>query len=209
MRQNPPVTSGVGALTCAECGAELLPNAVFCVKCGARVVSEWESNGDEQTITVSRPTLRKATEPLSAPPREDKVAGGRPPIVRDPEDSETAEILVDAVALQSSWYLLLPDGSRVDAVLPLILGRKPSQDVGPEWAQLVTVADPAGDVSRNHVLIEPVGGTLKLSNVSRKNTIPVAWPDGVRYNILPGEHLIVANMCALKLGTVPILLQRA
>jgi len=195
-------------MSCAECGAQLLPNAVFCVKCGARVVATWE-NADEQTITVSRPTLSEASEPLPPPPREDQVPGGPPPINRDPDDLETAQIFVDALALQSSWYLLLPDGARVDAVLPLVLGRKPNHTVGPEWSQLVTVPDPEGTVSRTHLLIEPLGGTLKLSNVSKKNTIPVAWPDGVRYNILPGEQLIIANMCAVKLGTVPVLLQRA
>jgi len=183
---------------------------VFCVKCGARIVPQWDAAAaEEHTLTVSRPTLKQAKGPLAPPPAGQRVRGGRPPIVEAGDDRETGEIHVDALALVSTWYLLLPDGVRVDVVLPLILGRKPSHEVGPGWAQLVTVPDPDGTVSRSHALLEPVGGVLRLRNVSKKNTIPVAWPDGVRYNILPGEQLIVASMCAVKLGTVPLLLQRA
>jgi len=196
-------------MNCGECGAQLPQHAVFCVRCGARVVPQWESDSEEATITVSRPTLRKATAPLAPPPRAEQVQGGAPPIMAGLDEHDTTEIRVDAVALVSTWHVLLPDGVRVDAVLPLVLGRKPSHESGPDWAQLVTVPDPDGTVSRNHALVEPVAGALRLTNLSRKNTIPVAWPDGVRYNVAPGEHLVIASMCAAKLGTVPILLQRA
>ncbi len=195
---------------CSACGAELLLNAAFCVKCGARILPQWSEEGaEEHTITVSRPTMRMAAGPLAPPHREEQVPGGAPPIAGTVEDQETGAIPVAAIALVSTWYLLLPDGVRVDAVLPLVLGRKPSRQGRPEWAQLVTVPDPEGTVSRSHALLEPVGGTLRLTNLSTKNTIPVAWPDGVRYNIVPGEQLVVATMCALKLGNVPVLLQRA
>ncbi|MBO9578394.1 MAG: hypothetical protein J7480_06440 [Microbacteriaceae bacterium] len=164
---------------------------------------------EDQTLTVERPTLLQADGPLLPPPRGDQVPGGRPPIARRADDNETQEVQVDALALVSTWYLLLPDGLRVDVMLPLVLGRKPSREAAPDYAQLVTVPDQEGTVSRNHALIEAVGGVLKLTNISKKNTIPVAWPDGVRYNILPGEHLVIASMCAAKLGNVPVLLQRA
>ncbi len=196
-------------MNCGACGARPLPNAIFCVQCGARVVPQWDEDSDELTVTVRRLTLQNAVEPLSPPPRADQVPGGPPPIRQRPDESDTAEIAVDAIALVSNWYVLLPDGVRIDAVLPLILGRRPTHGAGPNGAQLVTVPDPEGTVSRSHALIEPIAGALRVTNVSAKNTIPVAWPDGVRYNILPGEHLVIANMCVAKLGRVPLLLQRA
>ena len=166
---------------------------------------------DETTITVSRPTLAQAAAPLSAPPREQRVAGAAPPIIRSADLRRPAgrHAAAATVAVVTGWTVLLPDGVRVDAQRPLLLGRRPTRGVAPADSLFVTVPDTEGTVSREHLLIEPLDGTLRLTNRSRKNTIPVAWPDGVRYSIVPGEQLIVASICAAKLGRVPVLLQRA
>jgi hypothetical protein len=165
----------------------------------------------DTTITVPRPTLDQAVTTLLAPPAHQRVAGAPPPIVQPDPGPQTraARRQVQAVALVTGWTVLLPNGVRVDALRPLLLGRRPTLGAGPVDSLLVTVPDSEGTVSRDHLLIEPLGGTLRLTNMSRKNTIPVAWPDGVRYSIVPGEQLVVASICAAKLGRVPVLLQRA
>ena len=130
-------------------------------------------------------------------------------IVRADPSRSSAGGPAETVAIVTGWTVLLPDGVRVEALRPLLLGRRPMRGIAPPGSLLVTVPDAEGTVSRAHLLIEPDGGTLRLRNMSKKNTIPVAWPDGVRYSIVPGEQLLVASLCAAKLGRVPVLLQRA
>lgn len=193
-------------MTCGACGADLQPGAVFCVKCGTRVPPRGWDEVDELTHTVTRQGLAGQFAPPSA---EQRVNARAVPPMRRGSDTETVEVELEPEDLSRMWWVLLPDGTRSDVVIPLLLGRRPTHGPGTEGHRLLTVPDYEGTVSRNHAIVEPSSAAVKVTNLSSKNTIQVEWPDGVRYAIQPGQFLVITNPCVLKLGTATLLLQHS
>jgi len=191
---------------CGACGAALHPATVFCTACGTRVPPGGWEGLDELTRTARTPVPTIAFAPPAAAARVDAA----PPTSVVSQDSETQQQPFRAEELAPRlWWVLAPDGTRADVVMPIVLGRRPSQQAGSDTARLLALGDTDGTVSRNHARIEPSQPAVTVTNLSSKNTIGVEWPGGLRYAIRPGQHLVVTNHCVLRLGAATLLLQHA
>lgn len=109
---------------------------------------------------------------------------------------------VTAIAPPSVGRILLPDGREIALAETMIIGRAPrAERTGPgRVPTLVTVASPAGDVSRSHLRLRVEGWSVLAEDLSSTNGTVLRRPDGSRRILAPGEPAVIVDGDAADLG---------
>lgn len=96
-----------------------------------------------------------------------------------PQVSPLAPAVVSAAAPPTSrgWVVDLPDGRHVPVAAALLIGRDPDLRHGPLGAMRLSLADVT--VSKTHLLIEPKGGELAVTDLHSTNGTTVDSGVGV------------------------------
>jgi len=193
-------------MTCEACEAPLRPGVVFCERCGAPAWGRLAADEAEAwTATDSDQRMLRDVAPHLPPPSPH----AKHPASISPEEA-TGEITIKPgdLALVPSWWVLTRDGSRTQLVAPIVLGRKPTHDGVPADSWLVTLREADLTTSRSHALVQRAGTAVRVTNLSTRAGIPVAWPNGIKYVLEPGGAMEFVSTCELKLGAVSVLLVR-
>lgn len=97
--------------------------------------------------------------------------------------------------------LQLTDGRRLPLAGRVVIGRDPSWwESSPESATLVAMDDPHMALSKTHLVITARTDALLVEDLYSTNGTEVAWPDGTRCALTPGEPLRLAAGAVVHFG---------
>ncbi|GAA2095932.1 hypothetical protein GCM10009841_07410 [Microlunatus panaciterrae] len=155
-----------------------------------------------------------ASAPVAAPPVE--VGGpspgpeGGPELPATGDDNETADTaLMEAVPPQQprrSGVAILRSttGQVVQVDRPVLIGRSPVVDrsTGAPEPLLMVVPSPGQDISRTHLLVEPRGWQVEVTDLHSTNGTLLLVPDSEigPQRLEPGRPVTVGIGCQLELG---------
>ena len=137
-----------------------------------------------------------------------------PPVVVVPppepaflEPAEAVSTLSFSGLVASRWRLVLPNGTALAIEGPMLVGRRPDAQAGPPRARLVTIDDPRRTVSRSHLVVAPIQGGVRATDVSGRSGIVVESVDGAERHVL-SDSIELDAPCRIRLGAVRVLLRQ-
>ncbi|MCW2812520.1 MAG: hypothetical protein JWP61_2978 [Friedmanniella sp.] len=162
-----------------------------------------------------------ATELMTFPPLEPEPAGPRLLAVLcpyghpNPDGEELCRACGTPVPRQQARLVAPPvlavlrvsDGSHLELVGPVLVGRAPSAERAPSAqtgtgpaAQLLTVLSPGHDISRTHLEVTAEGWDIHVTDLHSTNGTVLVGPGGVREDLEPGQPLVARLGSVVELG---------
>jgi hypothetical protein len=206
-----------GPLSCAQCGAAMAEDDIFCGECGFVSRAASEDFGRSRDTAVIEFLPPRGLEPKPAAPllvdrlpRFDAAAqtvsdGSRP----DPaspaapfDDSADVEATRLSRAGQAGerFVLQFSTGESVIVYGTGLIGRNPRPEPGEFFDQLVRVLDPSRSVSKVHLEFGQDAGTFWIKDRFSGNGTVVREPDSVAVRCQPEKRFRVTRGTRVEIG---------
>lgn len=183
-----PVRPDDAPATCAQCGAELLPEDIFCGECGFV----------RQTV-AQRPRDTVALDPFPwGSPGE--VPVGRPTVPTAAFDDIDETRIVDRTRRGERFVLQFSTGESVSVTGTGLLGRNPIPEPGEYFDSIVAISDPGKSVSKTHLEFGQDGGAFWISDRYSGNGTVVREPDSGPRRCDPGKRYRVVRGTRVDIG---------
>ncbi|WP_210479016.1 zinc ribbon domain-containing protein [Naasia sp. SYSU D00948] len=161
-------------MTCAACGADLPPGAMFCGECG---------------------TAATGRIPAAAPAERPAPTG--PALVLD---DRTRLPAIRTTPTAARFVLQFSTGEAVTVSGTGLIGRRPQAQPGEEFDVLVAIDDPGRSVSKTHLEFGQEGGAFWVSDRFSANGTVVREPDRSARLCAPGMRTRVARGSRVEMG---------
>jgi len=136
------------------------------------------------------PSVLPAAPPASGAPRPGG-SGGPVAVPSPPEDVGAAAAPVRLTG--TGGFDVVVDGA-------LVLGRDPVAGPATPRARLVPVVDPARSVSKTHVLVEPTGDGVRITDLHSTNGVRALLPGHETRELVPGVPTSIPVGATVHLG---------
>lgn len=200
-------------MTCTNCGADLLPGAMFCGECGFSVaprraapVAAPSAPAPSAPAPISpapapraQPERPAPASPVTTLPAMLRVAASAPPTA--PVFFQPIIEPPPAVPLPPERFVLqFSTGESVTVTGSGIIGRNPSVEPGEFVDHLVTVVDYDKSVSKSHVDFGQDDGSFWVSDRFSANGTTVREPDREARRCEPGKRFHVVRGTRIDMG---------
>lgn len=162
---------------CVYCDATLQPNSMYCVECGQLIPQQPVRPPVPAQFAPAReaPVARADAPAPAAPTSVEPVPLPRtlpwqqPRSSGEPSAASSAPAAAPAAAPIERVELAFSTGQRVVVTGAAVVGRKPADTALATGARAVEVQDDTRSVSRVHLFIEVVDGTVLVSDAGSAN----------------------------------------